>query len=63
MNEGSQNCNPGDATTPTVIAEELGECKKQDGHGNRIWPQAAEVHMKEMNSVSPEAYIFPYTEY
>ena len=48
---------------PKVIAEELGECKKQDGHGNRIWPQAAEVHMKEMNSVSPEAYIFPYTEY
>ena len=37
-----------------LIAEELSECKKQD------WLQIAEVHMKGMNSVSPEACIFPY---
>ena len=30
--------------------------RKQD------WPQTAEVLMKGMNSVSPEACIFPYTE-
>ena len=63
VNEGSQNCNPADAATPTVIAEELGKCKKQGEQGNRIWPQVAEVHIKEMNSGSPEACIFPYTEY
>jgi len=64
--------------TPMVTAEELrnarsshlphlppskvnrnGGCKQL---GNRIWPQIAEVHVKGMNSVSPEACIFPYTE-
>ena len=30
--------------------------RKQD------WPQTAEVHVKGMNSVSPEACIFPYIE-
>ena len=30
-----------------------GDARKQD------WPQAAEVHMKGMNSVSPEVCIFP----
>ena len=44
-----------------------GQCKKQpfatpatpDGEQeNRIWPQMAEVHRKEIISVSPEAYIF-----
>ena len=30
LSEDSQNCDPGDAATPCmVIAEELGECKKQ----------------------------------
>ena len=29
---------------------------------NRIWLQAAEVQMKEMNSVSPETLIFQYVE-
>ena len=42
-----------------MIAEALGECKKQ---GEQDCPQIAEVHMKGMNSVSPEACIFPYTE-
>ena len=50
MNEGSQNWDPVDATTPMVIAEELGESKKQTSatpqgeKGNRIWPQTTEVH-------------------
>ena len=47
---------------PTVNAEDLGERKKQSEQGNRIGPQKAEVHMKGMNSVSSEAFIFPYTE-
>ena len=47
---------------PTVIAEELGECKKQGEQGNRIAQKAA-VHMKGANSASPEACIFPYREY
>ena len=69
---------PADAITPTVIAEELGEC--QSSHSphlpllvvnkelgckqsrNRIWPQIAEVHTKGMNSVSSEACIFSYKE-
>ena len=33
------NCDPEDAATPTVIAEELGECKKQGEVGNRIGPR------------------------
>ena len=66
MNEGSQNCNPADVATlqaPKVIAEKLGECKKQQCARKQGWPQIAEVHMKGMNSVSPKAYIFPYLEY
>ena len=49
-----------------------GVCKKQPSAacapppsgepGNRIWCQVAEVHVKGMNSVSPEACIFPYRE-
>ena len=38
---------------PNVIAAELGQCKKKED-----WPQRAEVHMKGMDSVSPEACIF-----
>ena len=30
------NCDPAEAATPTVIAEELGECKKQGEQGNKI---------------------------
>ena len=59
VNEGSPHCNPLDSATPELIAEELGECKQQV---KQDWPQIAEVHMKEMNSVSPEACIFPYKE-
>jgi len=44
-----------------VMAEELGECKKQDEQGSSP-AQTAEVHMKGMNSVSSEACIFPYKE-
>ena len=29
VKEGSPACDPGDATTPPVIAEEQGECEKQ----------------------------------
>ena len=48
---------------PLVIAEELGECKKQSEEGSSIGPrQIAEQHMKRMNSVSPEASVFPYAE-
>ena len=36
MNEGSQNYDPEGAATLTVIAEELGEYKKQGEQGNRI---------------------------
>jgi hypothetical protein len=36
MNEGSQNYDPEGTATLTMIAEELGECKKQGEQGNRI---------------------------
>ena len=40
VNESSQNCNPMDAATPMVIAEELGKCKKQGEQGNRLSPDS-----------------------
>ena len=43
-------CNPADAASPTVIAEELGGCEKSEK--NR--PQIAEGHRKGMNSGGPE---------
>jgi len=46
-----------------VTAEELGRYKQQPSakvNEEENLPQIAEVHMKEMNSVSPEACIFPY---
>ena len=52
-----------------MIDEELGECKMRSWGNARSkvnkeqdWPQIAEVHMKGINLVSPEACIFPYTE-
>ena len=42
---------------PTVSTEELGMCKNPG-----YWPQIAEMHMKEMISVSPDSCIFAYTE-
>ena len=39
VSEGFQNCNPVDAPTPVVIAEELGECKKKGEQGNEIRPR------------------------
>ena len=47
---------------PKVTAKELGECRKQGEQGNRFGPKSAKVQMKGMNSVSPEASIFPYIE-
>ena len=40
---------------PTVIAEELRECKKQGEGGNRMGSRRAEEHVKGMDSASPEA--------
>ena len=40
-----------------VIDEELVECKIEGQQGILISPQIAEVHMKGMNSVNPEACI------
>ena len=60
--EGSQNWDPVDAATPTLwLPRSWG-----DG-GSKVnkeigLAQVAEVHMKEMNSVSPEACIFPNTD-
>ena len=42
---------------PTVSTEELGMWKNPG-----YWPQIAEMHMKEMISVSPDSCIFAYTE-
>ena len=39
VSEGFQNCNPVDAPTPMVTAEELGECKKKGEQGNEIRPR------------------------
>ena len=61
--------NPADATTtPRVPANELGVGDARGTYpphvppltvtGNRIWPQIAEMYMKGMNSVSPEACTF-----
>ena len=69
MNEASKPVIQGMLPPPRVIAEKLGGREKQlsttpsgDG-GNRIGPRLApEVYMKGMNSVGPEACIFPYTE-
>ena len=36
--------------------------KKKPKKKKMVWLQIAEVHMKGMNSVSPEACIFPYIE-
>ena len=38
VNEGSHKCNPEDAATLVVTAEELGEWKKQGVQGNRAGP-------------------------
>ena len=68
-----KGCNPADATTtPRVPANELGVGDARGTYPphlqpltvteNRIWLQIAEIHMKGMDSVSPEASIFPYTE-
>ena len=34
----------------------------QDAKNTGYWPQIAEMHMKGMISVSPDACILPYTE-
>ena len=59
---------PGDAPTPhgdcggaggmqeAAICHSLRWTRKQD------WPQIDGMHMKELNSVSPEACIFAYIE-
>ena len=44
MDEDSPNCDPADAAVPTVIAEELGGCKKQGEQGNRIEPRQLGAH-------------------
>ena len=36
---GKPKCDSADAATPAVIAEELGECKKQGDQGNRTGPR------------------------
>ena len=38
-NERSPNCDPADPATPTVIAEELGKCKKPGEQGHRSSPR------------------------
>ena len=47
--------------SPTVIAEELGECKQQVSKETGL-AQVTEVPTKGMNSMSPEACLFPSTE-
>ena len=60
---------PADAAIPRVSAQEPLGCEWGMGmqeviitKSARIWPQIAEVHMKGLNSVSPETWIFPYIE-
>ena len=40
-----------------AICHSLRWTRKQD------WPQISEIHIRGMNSVSPEAYIFPHKEW
>ena len=60
VNEGSPNSDPADA------ASRLGDCRGAGGmpearcRRKQDWPKIAEVHENGMNSVSPEACIFPY---
>ena len=47
VSEGFQNCNPVDAPTPMVTAEELGECKNKGEQGNEIRPRQLRCIWKE----------------
>ena len=65
MNKGSQNCNPANAATLTMIAEVgVGGLGGRGNAGSKVKKEAGvgEVHVKGMNSVSPGACIFPYIE-
>ena len=47
---------------PMVSTEELKLLKKKKKKKTGNWPQIAEMHMKEVISVSPDSCIFPYIE-
>ena len=59
VNKGSH---PVDAATPD--SDQRGACGMQEARWTMKpdWPQRAEVHLIGMNSVSPEACVFPYIE-
>ena len=57
----SSGCCHHPTAPPTVMAEELGACKQRCELRNRIGPRELRC-LKGMNSVSPEAYTFPYLE-
>ena len=68
MNEASPDCHLADAATAqgdcrgTGGMQEPAFCHPLRWRRKLDWPQITEVHMKGMNSVSPESRIFAYRE-
>jgi len=59
MSEGYQNCNPEGAATLQSDCRRAGGMREAGQTRKQDWPQIAEMCMKGLNSVSPEAGIFP----
>jgi len=62
ISDVNRSSHPVDAATRNSDRRGAGGMQEARRTMKQEWPQIAEVHMKGMNLVSPEACIFPYLE-